>query len=166
MPARSPNENCVKAAVSVSEMARMTQLSRSHFNFLIRTGVMPQPVYSLRNRRPFYTAELQEQCLRVKATNIGIDGQYVVFYARRSVNDATTPRTPRTGRRRAEAPAVQDHDSAELVEGLRALGLVEVTAAEVDAAVRACFPSGYAGTDEGAVLRTLWRHLSRPEAVG
>jgi hypothetical protein len=166
MPARSPNDNRLKAAVSVSEMARMCGLSRSHFNFLIRTGVMPQPVYNLSNRRPLFDREHQEMCLRVKETNTGIDGRYVVFYARRRVTQppAPSPSGRRASRRQQEASGAQGN-YADLVDGLRALGLAEVTAADLDVAVRACFPAGYAGSDEGEVLRTLWRHLRRPEAV-
>jgi hypothetical protein len=158
MPIRSSNDNRLKAAVSVSEMARMCELSRSHFNLLIRTGVMPQPIYSLANRRPFYDAEHQQICLRVRETNIGADGKYVVFYDRRRVSPPPSSAPARTSRRAAPPPA-EAH--AELVEGLRALGLTDTTAAQVDDAIRACYPSGHDGIDEGTVLRELWRHLRR-----
>ena len=157
MPARSTPETSQRAAISVSDMARRCGLSRSHFNLLIRTGVMPQPLYSLHNRRPFYDAEYQEMCLRVRATNIAIDGRYVVFYDRRNVNAPAA--TPARTSRRAAPPQVEA--CAELLEGLRALGLTDATAARVDAAVRACYPSGHDGIDEGEVLRSLWRHLRR-----
>jgi hypothetical protein len=160
MPARSSTESRLKAAVSVSEMARMCQLSRSHFNLLIRTGVMPQPLYSLHNRRPFYDAELQELCLRVRSTNTGADGRYVVFYDRRGVTPPPTPASSRT-RTSRQQPMPRNDAHAELVEGLRALGLTDATAAQVDAALAACYPSGHGGTDEGTVLRELWRHLRR-----
>ena len=160
MPNRSPTENRPKAAVSVSEMARLCSLSRSHFNLLIRTGVMPQPLYSLHNRRPFYDREHQEQCLRVKETNTAIDGRYVVFYDRRRVTEpSASPR--RSGGRAAARPVAPAADGcAELVEGLRSLGM-DADAAAVDAALRACYPSGHGDSDEGTVLRQLWRYLRR-----
>lgn len=157
MPSRSSTENRLKAAVSVSEMARICELSRSHFNLLIKTGVMPQPLYSLHNRRPFYDADHQEMCLRVRSTNTAIDGRYVVFYDRRSVDAPAA--TPARTSRRASPPPVEAH--AELADGLRALGLTDATAGQVDAALRACYPAGHDGTDEGEVLRELWRHLRR-----
>jgi hypothetical protein len=160
MPARSSNETSEKAALSVSDMARRCGLSRSHFNLLIRTGIMPQPLYSLRNRRPFYDQEFQELCLRVRSTNTGADGQYVVFYDRRSVSPPTNTAPSRT-RTTRQQPTAQTDAHAELVDGLRALGLTDATAAQVDAALRACYPSGHAGIDEGEVLRELWRHLRR-----
>ena len=162
MPSRSPPENRLKAAVSVSEMARLCGLSRTHFNLLIRTGVMPQPVYSLRNRRPFYDREHQEMCLRVRATNTAVDGRYVVFYDRRNVNQATVAPTRLNRAARSRAHATEGAGvHAELIEGLLALG-IETTSAQVDIALRACYPAGHDGIDEGTVLRELWRHLRRP----
>jgi len=159
MPRPTTNENCPKAAVSVSDMARQCGLSRSHFNLLIRSGIMPQPLYSTHNRRPFYDQELQELCLRVRSTNIGADGRYVVFYVPRRVS--APPPTPQARMSRRAAPAAQIAENAELVEGLRALGMTDTTAAQVDAAVRACYPAGHDGIDDGEVLRELWRHLRR-----
>ena len=153
MPVRSASESCHKAAISVSEMCRLCSLSRSRFYELVEACIMPQPCYDLRTRRPLYPRELQEACLRVKATNMGIDGQYVLFYARK-VSIETTPN--RTSRRDNTARPARH---AELLDGLRALGLSSVTDAQVDAAVRQLFPGGHGGMDEGDVLRLLWRHL-------
>src|ERR1700736_238302 len=108
-----------KAAISVSEMAARCQLSRGRFHELIRAGVMPWPQYDLRTRRPLYTRELQEVCLAVRATNIGIDGRFIVFYAPRS---AERPRRPRTSEERQPTGS-----HAELLQGLRALGIASVT---------------------------------------
>jgi hypothetical protein len=143
-------------------MARRCELSRSHFNLLIRAGIMPAPLYDLRNRRPFYDAELQQICVRVRETSIGADGKYVVFYDRRSVNQAAASptRLNRAARSLAHATAgVAVH--AELIEGLVALG-IQPTVAQVETALRACYPAGHDGIDEGTVLRELWRHLRRP----
>jgi hypothetical protein len=47
-----------KAAVIVSEMARMVGLSRARFYQLRKAGVFPLPVYDVATRRPVYTEEL------------------------------------------------------------------------------------------------------------
>ena len=148
MPARSLSESSQKAAVSVTEMARLCGLSRSHFYSLVDDGVMPQPVYAVRNRRPFYPRELIEVCLKVKATNIGLDGRYVVFYAPRCVNVAVaTVQRDRAVTRRGS----QTRTHAELLDGLKALGM-QSSGAHVEVALRACFPSGHAGIDVGLIL--------------
>lgn len=75
---------CLKAAVSVSEMARSLRMSRARFYELIEAGVMPPPVYLVRTKRPFYTAELQAVCHRVRELGQGINGEPIVFYATRN----------------------------------------------------------------------------------
>lgn len=51
-----------KAAVSVSEMARMMGLSRSRFYQLIGSA-LPFPIYDVATRRPIYDQQLQQTCL-------------------------------------------------------------------------------------------------------
>lgn len=153
MPARNPSESNLKAVVSVSEIARMTGLSRSHFHALMKSGVMPKPVYCLHTRRPMFTRELQQECLLVKETNIGIDGRYVCFYAPRQRD------IPPQRNNRRQRPVVEQH--VELLNGLRSLGLSDVSDSKVDAALRHCFPQGVNGTDDGQVLRAVWQHLRR-----
>ncbi len=48
---------------------------------------------------------------------------------------------------------------ADLLDGLKALGLASVTAADVGAAVKTLFPQGTAGMDEGEVIKTVFLHL-------
>jgi len=141
-----------KVVVSVTEMARMCNLSRPHLHALIRKGIMPQPVYCIITKRPFFTRDLQSQCLAVKQTNVGVDGRYVCFYAPRQ-RDSVEPRSRRM------PTAVVGH--SELREGLQSLGLPAVTDVQISEAVAACFPTGTEGVDEGSLLRTVWQHLRR-----
>jgi hypothetical protein len=154
MPARIAHESNLRAVVSVSELARMIGLSRSHFHALMKNGVMPRPVYCLHTRRPLFTRELQEQALLVKQTNIGIDGRYVCFYAPRQ-RDIPPQRNNRRLR-----PVVEQH--VELLSGLRSLGISDISDSQVESALTACFPNGVIGTDDGHVLRAVWQHLRRP----
>lgn len=167
MPVRIVPDCCPKAVVSVTEMARMCQLSRSRFYNLLAQGIMPQPCYELRKRRPVYTRELQRQCLEIKATNVGVDGQFILFYQRTPADDRS-PIIPRPRRRDTGARAAPDRmqgHTQELIGQLAALGLMNLTEAQVNGALQACFPSGHVGMDEGEVLRTLWRHLRQANAA-
>src|SRR5207237_1482345 len=98
MPARPQPDSTLKAAISVSEMAARCQLSRGRFHELVRAGVMPYPQYDLRTRRPLYTRDLQDACMNVRATNVGIDGRYVVFYASRAATERSSRRQASGGR--------------------------------------------------------------------
>ena len=146
------NEPHTKAVVSISEMARMVGLSRSRFHQLIGT-TFPWPLYSLSTRRPFYDEKLQRLCLEVRRRNCGIDGKPVLFYARRPVN-LTAVQKPRKAKPAKNYPA-------DLLDGIKGLGLVNVTGDQVAEVVNQLYPRGVDGTDRGEVLRTLFLHIRR-----
>jgi hypothetical protein len=141
-----------KAVVSIAEMARMVGLSRGRFYQLIGT-TFPAPIYDVATKRPFYPEELQLVCLEVRRRNCGIDGKPVLFYARR------TTIAPKKGGSRPGAVKPRHDDHADLCEGLKYLGLVTVTSAEVESAIKTLYPSGVGQTSQGEVLRALFLHL-------
>ena len=148
------------AVISVSEMARRVGLSRSRFYDLVRAGVFPKPIYCIRTRRPMYATEQQVECLSVKASNIGVNGQYVLFYSPRD------ERPMREARRSGTTARIAANDGRrEILSGLQALGMSTVTPQQVDSALRACFPNGWTGRDEGEVLRLCWSHLRQAGAA-
>ena len=49
----------LKAAVSVTEMARMLGMSRSRFYQLIQEGVFLPPIHDVETRRPFFPPKIQ-----------------------------------------------------------------------------------------------------------
>jgi hypothetical protein len=147
------NENIErKSVVSVAEMARMVGLSRGRFYQLVGSA-FPYPVHDIKTRRPYYPEALQEVCLEVRKRNCGIDGRPVLFYARRATMSAPKPR-----KKKPEVVA-QVNDHADLIEGLKSLGLAAATTAQVEAAVKSLYPSGIDGTDQGEVLRAIFLHL-------
>lgn len=155
MPSRTTEE--LPAVVSVSEMARRVGLSRSRFYDLVKAGVFPQPIYSIRTRRPMFLTEQQAECLKVRSSNVGVNGQYVLFYSRReSEQDRPARRAPRDG---AATGSLADAASREVMSGLQALGMASVTPQQVQTALRRCFPNGWQNHDDGEVLRTCWTHL-------
>lgn len=139
-----------KTVVSVAEMARMVGLSRARFYQLVNDGVFPSPLYRIETRRPFFDQQMQELCLEVRRLNCGLNGRPVLFYARRL--GAPTTKAKKT-------PPKNSHKHADLIEGLRALGLTIINSAQVEAAIQKCFPSGQAGVDDETVLRTVFLHL-------
>jgi predicted DNA-binding transcriptional regulator AlpA len=148
------NEPQAKAAVSVAEMARMVGLSRARFYQLIGT-TFPPPLYTEATRRPFYDEELQRVCLDVRRRNCGVDGKPVLFYSRRPLA------APVPGRKPKKAAAAGDDRHADLLDGLKGLGLVAVTAAHVAEAVKNLYPHGVPEDANGEVLRAVFLHLRR-----
>jgi DNA-binding transcriptional MerR regulator len=150
---QEPGES--RAGVSVSEMARMVGLSRQRFRQLVQAGVFPQPKRDEASGRPYYDGPAQQQCLEVRRRNRGVNGQVVLFYARRH---PAPPARPKAAKPKLE---VQGKDVAALVDGLNALGLTTATAAQVQRVTEELFPKGTAGIDQGEVLRAVFLHLKR-----
>src|ERR1043166_9731973 len=88
-----------KAVVTVSEMARMVGLSRARFYQLQKAGVFPAPAYQA--GRPVYTEEQQQVCLEVRRKHRGVNGEPVLFYARRRGIE------PGKRKKRADPPAAR-----------------------------------------------------------
>ena len=144
-----------RAAYSVTETAKMCGLSRARFYDLIRDGVMPWPTYCIFTRKPMYLADAAAMCVRVRETNTGIDGRYVIFYARReqAMGNASAPAA-----RPAQRPAPIDTLTQEMVETLRAMG-VRQGQAEVVAAITARCPSGVTEMSFETDLRAVFDRL-------
>ena len=158
MTERTSSSQSPRAATSVSQMARMLGLSRARFYELIHRGVFLAPVYSTANRRPLYTAEMQQRNLDVRRTQRGINNEYVMFYERQKPSQVERS-TRQTGRR---ADRNGQHNG--LIHGLRSLGM-DATGSQIEQAMAACFPDGFEGTNESEVLRTVYRHLRRLQTV-
>lgn len=148
----STNHQEGRVVVSVSEMARMLGLSRQRFHQLVQAGVFPQSQRD--NGRPYYDEAAQQLCLEVRRRNCGVNGQVVLFYARRQ---------PSPARPKKATPAPAPHP--DLLDGLRALGLVSVTLADVGEAVKTLYPQGTRGIDEGEFLRIVFLHLNSRNAA-
>ena len=78
----------------------------------------------------------------------------MLFYARRNV---IAPK--RTSRPQPKASRAKVDDHTDLIDGVRALGLMTATTAQVGAAVKELYPSGVNGTDQGELLRNVFLHI-------
>lgn len=157
-PSDAPTGVRLKAAVSVSEMARSLRLSRARFYELIDAGVLPPPVYLIRTRRPYYPAELQAVCIRVRESGEGINGEPVVFYAARS----STP-APKTTRKNGSGSKASrpDPEMESLLNGLKQLGINDPEPSAVEAIVAELYPSGVGTEAPESVLTAVFRRLNR-----
>lgn len=152
MPDRMNNIVSFKPAVSVTKMCEMLQLSRARFYELVQRGVFHPPVYSLATRRPFFLLEQQKDNVAVKETNIGVNGEFVLFYQPRGTQTTNTTRPPTV----KKTPPSIEHPG--LLDGLRSLGLTP-TQEQVAAAILESFPRGTEGVDESEILRVIYRTL-------
>jgi hypothetical protein len=152
MTARIPEHSSPKAAISVTEMAKIVGLSVNHFRQLCKRGVFPMPSYSTHNKRPFFDIEAQQVCLQVRQTNIGHNGAYVLFYGPRQSEASGQP----NGGGKHEKPSER---AVGLAKSLKHLGL-DVTAQQVEEAAAEVFPQGLPSED-GQAIRALFSHFKR-----
>ncbi len=131
----------LKAVCSVSELAKKLGLSRARFYQLQKVGVFPESVYCIRTKRPFYPLDLQEKCLAIRKTGIGHNGQPIIFYRMRK-DKQNQPKT----------------DHKQLADTLRQLGL-KITVSEVKNAINTLYPQGMTDSDDGAIIRDLFRYF-------
>ena len=140
------------AGVSISDMARIVGLSRQRFHQLMKAGVFPQPLRDEATGRPYYDEPGQVQCLEVRRRNCGVNGKVILFYARRQPVDVSGPRP------KAARPAPTERH-ADVLDGVKALGLTQATTAQINEAIKQMFPTGTAGVDLGEVIRAVFLHL-------
>src|SRR5206468_33872 len=150
-------ESALRAAVSVTQMAKMLGLSRASFYTHVAQGHFLKPLYPSGSRRPVYTDDMQRQNLEVRATQKGVNGAFVIFYERQ-------PREP-LERPACRTTAAHGRPPGDLRRRLEGLGMANLTEAQVEQAFAACFPQGASGVAEGEVLRAVFRHLRRSDAV-
>ena len=128
---------------SVSELARKLDLSRTRFYQLMAKGVFPRPAHCPRTGRPFYPLKEQNECMRIRKTGIGHNGQPFLFY----------------GRRKDKAAGAKESLNQELVEILKRMGL-HVTKKQVATAIRILRPGGLERhAIEGTIVRDLFGYF-------
>ena len=153
------NENTyIPPILSMTQMARLLNLSRSRFYQLINEEVLLPPIYSLDNRRPHYTEQMARRNLEVRRSNVGINGRIIIFYGARNKSQKITPRKTTV----KEKPSNQSpNHHADLIDSLKGLGLENITASQIEAAITKCYPDGTENIDKDEKLRTIFRHLKR-----
>ena len=148
----------LKAAVTVSEMARMLSLSRARFYQLMQQGVFPPPVYLLATRRPIYVEELQEVCLEVRRRNCGINGRPVLFYSK----GMPSGRPSKPIRKATKSKSKDQYP--EIRAAVQALGLTTATGDDVAQAVQHLYPNGVEGVSQPEAIRTVFLRLRCQES--
>jgi predicted DNA-binding transcriptional regulator AlpA len=153
-----------KEVVSVSEMARMLGLSRARFYQLMKEGIFPPPTRPGNGGRPFFNREQQEQCIEVRRTNRGVNGQTILFYAMRPQSPAPLSPPRRQGSRRSvpQRPRRSTGDATitELRHGLMQLGVSQISEQVVRRALAETYPDGWSQVDQAELLRSVFTRLN------
>ncbi|MBW8039234.1 MAG: hypothetical protein FVQ85_04470 [Planctomycetes bacterium] len=140
------NMSNIKPIISIGDLAKALNHSRARFYQLQKEMIYPPPLYDIRTKRPFYDAHLQQICHEVRASGIGWNGRYILFYSPRKNNSDRPTRKSNSKNR-------------ELVMTLNNMGL-HVSHGEVADAVKELYPQGF-NQDTGVVIRELFRFFKQ-----
>ena len=142
--------------INISTMAKLMNLSRSRLYQLVEQRVLLKAVYLLNNKRPVYTREMAVRNLEVKNSNVGINGEIVMFYSARNASIQTPKKI-------IKKPAEQTtglSKHTEIIDALESLGLENITSSKIDTAIRDCFPDGTENVTEDYILTEVFRYLN------
>lgn len=143
----------MKAAVSVSEMCEMCAISRSRWYEMVASGVFPKPVQLPSMKRPAYDRSLQEKCLEIRATGIGLNGVPVLFNRKAKKGGQAKHKTQRQAKDQSPDPVIEA-----ILDDVKRLGLTTTPQAVCDA-VALKYPLGVAGVELGDVVRSIFLQL-------
>lgn len=136
----------MSSVITVTAMAKKVGLSRARFYQLQREGFFPAPLYCLRSHRPYFDVQLQQQCVEVKSSGIGVNNCPIIFYSPRQNNVTTTLKKK-----------ASQNTYPKIRETLKQMGIV-VSAKEVSDALSQVCPGGISeSTDKGEVVRDLFK---------
>ena len=136
-----------KQIVSMTEIAKMVQLSRARFYQLLEQGFFPKPLYDDRSKRPYYDLALQQKILESRQSGIGSDNSFMLFYSPRKKETVSHLKKKQVD------PIVK-----EMAETLQEMGL-DITVKQVQQGLIEIYPDGTGDQDHGVVIRELFRYL-------
>ena len=145
--------------LSITQMAKLLNLSRSRFYTLMSEDIFLPPIYSPENKRPYFTAEIARKNLQVKKNNVGVNGKICLFYSSR--NDSSLP----VHKKKLGKNNLQNNLTQTLREGLCALGLNNISYDQIESALKTSFPQGVAGIEEGEILRQVFLSIKRQNST-
>jgi hypothetical protein len=158
-----PDDQYIPPVVSIKQMADLLGVSRSRLYQLLETGFLVKPVYLLSNRRPYFTQTMAKTNLQVKREGVGINGQIVLFYAKREKIQDTPVK--RNRRQKKSKPKIAKNEYADLKDALESLGLNDLTDHQIKSALVNCFPDSIADLDESEVITTVFRYLNQKNSA-
>ena len=132
--------------VTISELCDLLGLSKTRFYALQKRGIFPEPLRTSSNR-PAFDQTLVQQCQEVVRSRVGINGEPVLFNAKKAPEPSQKRPTSVRGK----------HD--DLIVALAQLGLT-ATASQVTGAI-ASLPNQGSDLDQAGLLKAVFLHLKK-----
>ena len=157
------DNNSIPEILSITQMSKLLNLSRSRFYQLMSENIFLPPIYSASNKRPYFTSDMARKNIEVRKRNIGINGTICLFNASKNKSPVLIQKN-KSEKNRLQKNTTEDNHQ-DLKEGLCALGLSGVSNAQIQSALANCFPGGTGATPEGEVLRAVFLSIKRQNST-
>ncbi len=131
--------------ITLTELCEQLGISKTRYYQLQRRGVFPAPQRA--GNRPVFDTNLTQQCVEVVRTRVGINGECVLFNAKRKQEPVQKCPTSVKGK----------HD--DLIAALGSLGLT-VSKEQVAAALHS-LPNNGGDLDEPALIKAVFLHQKK-----
>ena len=131
--------------ITLQELCEQLGISKTRYYQLQKKGVFPAPQRA--GNRPVFDTNLAHQCSEVVRTRTGVNGEPVLFNAKRKQDSV----------QKRPAPVKGKHD--DLIAALASLGLT-VTKEQVAAAVHS-LPDNGTDLDEAALVKAVFLVLKK-----
>lgn len=152
-------EDYIPEFVSIPVMCSLMGISRSRYYQLLTGSFILPPVYSLENKRAYFTREMAERNIAVVRNNCGLNGKICLFY-NTSRRTGSSPVKPAKNREQKPKPTPDNKNFyQDLIEGLTQLGLQDVKPSQVESVIGKLYPEGVQNQDEGEVLKAVYRAI-------
>jgi hypothetical protein len=146
----------IDSVISVAGMARKMSLSPSRVWQLIGNGFLLPPLYSIQNRKPFYTEEMVQRNLEYKRRNVGMNHKIILFYPPRQIDLSSPVKRTRIVQQKKRNTSSPYQD---LLDTLKSLGIEGIHEKKIALVVSQLFPTGTAQVDPDELVRTVFRYL-------
>ena len=123
--------------LTVAAMIARLRMSRTRYYQLVRQGVFLPPVYSVRTRRPLCPWQIVQRNLLVRETNVGVDGNPVLFN-----NHRATPAGANAAPARSNARGTPAKNAPGADEGMKRRGRKPRVAAQAAESATAYLAKG------------------------
>jgi len=152
-------EDYIPDYVSTPTMCSLMGISRSRYYQLLTGSFILPPVYSLENKRAYFTREMAERNIAVVRNNCGLNGKICLFY-NTSRRAGSSPVKPVKNREQKPKPASDNKNPfQDMIEGLAQLGLPDVKSSQIESIVNKLYPHGVQNEGEGEVLKAVYRAI-------
>lgn len=158
-------EDYIPEFVSIPAMCSLMGISRSRYYQLLTGSFILPPVYSLENKRAYFTREMAERNIAVVRNNCGLNGKICLFYNTSRRTGSSPVKPVKNREQKSQSSPDNKNPYQDMIEGLACLGLPDIKPSQIELIVTKLYPEGIQNEDEGEVLKAVYRAILKQNST-